>query len=63
VVDNIRTGDRIEVMGDRITITYRDKTTETIVGGRFEMKDSLGRRIVERAVTNDDFDRLVDLAR
>ena len=55
---NAATGDRVEVEGDKIEVEHPDGITEEIENGRFEMKDALGRTIVERPATADDISRL-----
>ncbi|MFD1981990.1 hypothetical protein ACFSOZ_04720 [Mesorhizobium newzealandense] len=55
---NAATGDRVEVKGNKIEVEHPDGITEEIENGRFEMKDALGRTIVERPATADDISRL-----
>ncbi len=56
-------GDMIQIIGDRIEILHSDGIQEIIDKGRFEMRDNLGRLIVERVVTNGDYDRLINLTK
>ncbi|MER9306934.1 hypothetical protein NKJ06_31330 [Mesorhizobium sp. M0293] len=55
---NAATGDKVEVDGNKIEVEHPDGIREEIENGRFEMKDALGRTIVERPATADDFSRL-----
>jgi hypothetical protein len=55
---NAATGDKVDVDGNKIEVEHPDGITEVIENGRFEMKDALGRMIVERPATADDFSRL-----
>ncbi|QND68949.1 hypothetical protein HB777_29875 [Mesorhizobium loti] len=55
---NAATGDKVDVDGNNIEVEHPDGITEVIENGRFEMKDALGRTIVERPATADDFSRL-----
>ncbi|WP_292449694.1 hypothetical protein [Mesorhizobium sp.] len=58
---NPATGDRVRVHGHAIEVVHADGIREKIENGRFEMKDALGRTIVERAATAADFSRLQGL--
>lgn len=55
---NAKTGDRVEVDGNKIEVQHPDGITEEIENGRFQMKDALGRTIVERPATANDISRL-----
>ncbi|PZV34842.1 hypothetical protein [Mesorhizobium kowhaii] len=55
---NAATGDRVEVEGNKIEVEHPDGIKEEIENGRFEMKDALGRTIVERPATANDISRL-----
>ncbi|MER9950926.1 hypothetical protein [Mesorhizobium sp. M0047] len=55
---NAATGDKVDVDRNKIEVQHPDGTTEEIANGRFEMKDALGRTIVERAATARDYSRL-----
>ncbi|MBB6409785.1 hypothetical protein [Mesorhizobium sangaii] len=55
---NAKTGDRVEVDGNKIEVLHPDGITEEIENGRFQMKDALGRTIVERPATANDISRL-----
>lgn len=55
---NAATGDKVDVDGNKIEVEHPDGIREVIENGRFEMKDALGRTIVERPATADDFSRL-----
>ena len=54
-------GDKVEISADKIEVTHADGTREEIENGRLEMKDALGRTIVERAATAEDIARLQSL--
>ncbi|WP_345892438.1 hypothetical protein [Mesorhizobium amorphae] len=55
---NAATGDKVEVDGDKITVTHPDGMQEEIENGRFKMQDALGRTIIEREATPEDVARL-----
>ncbi|TRC82745.1 hypothetical protein FJV80_20725 [Mesorhizobium sp. WSM4310] len=55
---NGTTGDKVEVSGNKITVTHPDGITEKIENGRFRMKDALGRTIIDRRATPADVSRL-----
>lgn len=55
---NEATGDKVDVDGSKIEVEHIDGIREEIKNGRFEMKDALGRTIVERPATANDFSRL-----
>ncbi|TSE11820.1 hypothetical protein C1D09_012365, partial [Mesorhizobium intechi] len=55
---NVTTGDKVEVSGNKITVTHPDGITEKIENGRFKMKDALGRTIIDRLATPADASRL-----
>ncbi|WP_292190871.1 hypothetical protein [Mesorhizobium sp.] len=55
---NEATGDKVDVDGSKIEVEHLDGIREEIKNGRFEMKDALGRTIVERPATANDFSRL-----
>ena len=44
--------------GNKIEVKHPDGIREEIENGRFEMKDALGRTIVERPATANDISRL-----
>jgi hypothetical protein len=56
------TGAKIEVSGSSIEVRYPNGVKEELENGRYEMKDSSGRTIVERVATAEDIARLTDLA-
>lgn len=56
------TGAKIEVSGSSIEVRYPNGVKEELENGRYEMKDSSGRTIVERVATSEDIARLTDLA-
>ncbi|MEW6633620.1 MAG: hypothetical protein AB1440_22345 [Pseudomonadota bacterium] len=58
---NLATGDKVEVVGDKITVLHPNGMKEEVENGRFEMRDALGRTIVERKATQDDIMRLQSL--
>nr|WP_214475365.1 hypothetical protein [Mesorhizobium sp. dw_380] len=55
---NAATGDKVEVDGNKIEVTHPDGIQEEIENGRFEMKDALGRTIIDRRATPEDVNRL-----
>ncbi|RVD18319.1 MAG: hypothetical protein EOS73_16860 [Mesorhizobium sp.] len=55
---NAKTGDKIDVTGNKITVRHPDGITEKLENGRFSMKDALGRTIIDRQATPADADRL-----
>jgi hypothetical protein len=55
---NAATGDKVDVTGNKITVWHPDGITEEIENGRFRMEDALGRTIIDRPATADDFSRL-----
>ncbi len=58
---NLATGDKVEVVGGKITVLHPNGMKEEVENGRFEMMDALGRTIVERKATQDDIVRLQSL--
>jgi len=58
---NAVTGDTVSVIGNAIKVVHANGFREEVANGRFEMKDALGRRIVERAATAADLARLKGL--
>lgn len=58
---NLATGDKVEVGGGKITVLHPNGMKEEVENGRFEMRDALGRTIVERKATQDDIMRLQSL--
>lgn len=57
------TGARIEVSRGSIEVIHANGIKVEIEDGRFEMKDALGRTIVERPATRADFDEIEALLR
>lgn len=55
---NAKTGDKVDVTGNKITVRHPDGITEKLENGRFSMKDALGRTIIDRQATPADADRL-----
>lgn len=55
---NAKTGDEVDVDGNKITVQHPDGITETIENGRFRMEDALGRTIIDRQATPADVSRL-----
>ncbi|UVK55938.1 hypothetical protein DBIPINDM_002510 [Mesorhizobium sp. AR02] len=55
---NVTTGDKVDVSGNKITVTHPDGITEKIENGRFRMQDALGRTIIDRRATPADVSRL-----
>jgi hypothetical protein len=51
-------GERIEYDGRRIRIIYPNGFREEIADGIFEMRDAVGRRIVRRRATPEDYARM-----
>lgn len=59
----VANGARVEVAGRTIELTTRDGFREEIRGARYEMKDPVGRTVVERAATAADRARLLGPSR
>ncbi|RUZ78672.1 hypothetical protein EN943_09890 [Mesorhizobium sp. M7A.F.Ca.US.006.01.1.1] len=55
---NAKTGDKVDVTGNKITVRHPDGITEKLENGRFSMKDALGRTIIDRQATPADANRL-----
>ncbi|QPC91995.1 hypothetical protein [Mesorhizobium sp. INR15] len=55
---NGATGVKVEVDGNNVEVTHPDGTKEEVENGQFEMKDALGRTIIERPATDADIARL-----
>ncbi|MEE8444714.1 MAG: hypothetical protein V3S44_05150, partial [Alphaproteobacteria bacterium] len=51
-------GIKIEVLGDKIEVTYSDGWKEEIENGQYEMKDPNGNTVIERPATAADRSRL-----
>jgi hypothetical protein len=58
---NAKTGDKVDVTGNKITVRHPDGITEKLENGRFSMKDALGRTIIDRQATPADANRLKGL--
>lgn len=57
-----RHGERIEIYGDRITITYSDGYKEEVANGALKLMDPAGRTVIRRPLTAEDWRRLRSLA-
>ena len=55
---NPSTRDRVKVDGPNVEVLHRNGMKETVTDGRYEMKDSRGRTIVNRPATGADTTRL-----
>ena len=55
---NTTTGDKVDVSGNKITVTHPDGIVEKVDSGRFKMQDALGRTIIDRRATPADVSRL-----
>ena len=51
-------GEKIEIDGNRIEITYPDGFREEIANGALELRDPAGRIVIRRAATDRDLKRL-----
>jgi hypothetical protein len=57
-----RHGERIEIRGDRIAVSYSDGFKEEIANGALKLMDPAGRTVIRRPITADDWRRLRSLA-
>jgi hypothetical protein len=57
-----RHGERIEIRGDRIAVTYSDGFKEEIANGALKLMDPAGRTVIRRPITAEDWRRLRSLA-
>ena len=55
---DLAAGDKVTVQGNTVEVVHPDGIRESIKGGRFTMKDALGRTIVDRAAKAADVKRL-----
>src|SRR5262245_29937123 len=55
-------GERIEILGARIAITYSDGFKE-VANGALKLMDPAGRIVIRRPITAEDWRRLRSLAR
>ena len=60
---NSATQDRVRLDGPNIQVLHRNGMTETVNGGRYEMKDARGRTIINRPATSQDRARLYAMKR
>ena len=60
---NSVTQDRVRLDGPNIQVLHRNGMTETVNGGRYEMKDARGRTIINRPATSQDRARLYAMKR
>jgi hypothetical protein len=57
-----RHGERIEIRGDRIAVSYSDGFKEEIANGALKLMDPAGRTVIRRPITAGDWRRLRSLA-